>query len=1107
MSYTCQTCLLTSDEILKHLSLSRHKTVQFDTIEEVIECEDCGDTNIHLLQLLRYGLSDLALLCTQCFQRLSTEPSAEYTLSNGSLFHKLPLYYKLRDIQCDVCNDENKLRVANTKTGQKILCKTCMESKDCLDLDFVSEGSPDFLYALFGLKEFIPKANTKAGQKRKMGRHGGRERRLKPVDADSLKRKAHYESVKANSMALKTGKTMKAVGSSETTPVVSRLPTPVHFQGRSSAKGKRSAISNDFKSAPNPTNSKSVERRVNTSTSSKSVASSKSTQHAIAKNSTPQSGKSVKPCPKGLLSNGNEPKSYAITTKTSRKKNGVIPTEAEPKNPKTVSSTNGSVKTRELNQPSGRKERNNSSGKQEYKNARINERREKGSDKKGSVKEKKDFRNGEVDITNENEDRDTNKQDLKTVTKSKIPLPMGIFKYEPSETPKLTYDNMTSYFNEMCNNLFLEEKASLSTSGNAFLTSQDFVLEWYADQDKKHKQFKVDVLMTPEFLDRYVSKKMQALKKVPFAAGQSLILTLGDDIAWYGCIALSESKSEGKPPKGKPGRGRKAPRAASGPKILELIVELYLWNQMPLPTSVNVNYIKILPVSVPVSRVFTAMSRILNPKFVDLIEGKKPIKQIVFKNYLKFTRDTFNQSQKVAIQSVLNNAITVLQGPPGTGKTSTIYEIILQLLGNLNTFPILVVAASNIAIDNIAEKLLDTHKQSILRIVSLEKEPEYNREHPLASVCLHHKVFDGLPLSLQETAREMRRPNANVSQNQYKKLMTARIDYLDKLIALARVIFTTTVVAGGNQLKLCPKIPVIIMDEATQSSEPTTLIPLSIPGVEKFVFVGDQRQLSSFSQVPNLSLSLFERIILNGTYKTPHMLDTQYRMHPAISEFPRLRFYDGLLKDGLTATDRVREGIPSNPVIFWDTNRECPEKTVTSRFREDGGRTYANAGEIAMLEKVLAMLIYDKGIPRTEIGIITPYRGQRDLISATLVRNDLINPTKEEVRVEIDRDDFFNESKPVTIHTVAGIMTASVDAFQGREKNFLVMSCVRSNPENKIGFLSDARRMNVALTRAKYGLVLIGDTVCLRGSGGLWKEYLDHLEQKGSVLREPDFRY
>lgn len=1112
-TYTCKTCLVTSEEILKHLSQSRHKTVQYDPLEEVIECEDCGDSNIHLLQMLRYGLSDLSLLCSACYSKTGTDASAEYTLSNGSIFQKLPLYFKLRDIQCDNCNNENKLHVANGKTGQIILCKTCLESQPLPDLKFVSDGSPDFLYALLGLKEFIPKANAKnSSSKRKMGRRGGRERKPKVVDAEALKRKAHYENAKAASMALKTGKTVKAVGSSDTTPNISRLSTPAPASKSPGLKSLRPSA-RDAKSSNNP-KSKSGVQSSKTSKAPGSLRDHKplkatkfETKEKPVGSEKPARAAESSDRPAAPKNNG-KPSKAEKPTNTAKEMN-VKPTKSG-KTPKSNDS-----KPKQASPEKSKLEPHGKSKATEKKNPKLDSVKEKSakkisSDKLAISKPEQRTSNPQGKLKEPAESKKEPKQNVPDVPE--IKLPPGIAKYQPASSPKLTYDNMTEYFNEMCYNLFLEEKASLHTSGNAFLTSEDFVLEWYADQDKKHKMFKLEMTMTPDFLDRYVSKKMQALKKVPFAAGQSLILTLGDEIAWYGSIALSESHSGNskKSGKGKPGkapRGRKPARASAGPNVLEVIVELYLWNTMPLPVTVNVNQLKILPVSVPVSRVFTAMSRILNPKFIDLLEGKKPIKQIVFKNYLKFTKDTFNDSQKVAIQSVLNNAITVLQGPPGTGKTSTIYEIILQLLGNLNTFPILVVAALNIAIDNIAEKLLESHKQSILRIVSLEKEPEYNREHPLASICLHHKVFDGLPLQAQETLREMRRPNSTVSQNQYKKLMTTQIDYLNKLIALARVIFTTTVVAGGNQLKLCPRIPVIIMDEATQSSEPTTLIPLSIPGVEKFVFVGDQKQLSSFSQVPNLSLSLFERIILNGTYKTPHMLDTQYRMHPAISDFPRHRFYGGLLKDGLTPADRVMDGIPANPVVFWDTNGECPEKVVTSRFWEDGGRTYANSGEISRLEKVLSMLIYDKGIPRSEIGVITPYRGQRDLISSSLVKNDLINPEKAEIHVEIDRDDFFNESKPVTIHTVADIMIASVDAFQGREKNFLVMSCVRSNAEKKIGFLSDARRMNVALTRAKYGLVLIGDVECLRGSDKLWKEYIDHLEERGSLLKCADFSY
>lgn len=279
------------------------------------------------------------------------------------------------------------------------------------------------------------------------------------------------------------------------------------------------------------------------------------------------------------------------------------------------------------------------------------------------------------------------------------------------------------------------------------------------------------------------------------------------------------------------------------------------------------------------------MSRIENPKFIKMLLGKEPIRQINFKNRLQFTKPTFNDSQKTAIQHVLNNAITVLQGPPGTGKTSTIHEIILQLFRNLKTFPILVVAASNIAIDNIAEKLKQDDDLTILRIVSTEKEREYNDKHHLYDICLHQQVFNRLPERNKEIALDMKFNRKPVSQNQYKKLLTVSNSITEKLVAQAQVILTTSVVAGGYQLKSIKKLPVVIMDESTQSSEACSLIPLSMPGVDRFIFVGDDKQLSSFSEVPYLEQSLFERVLKNDTYKNPHMLNVQYRMHPKISSF------------------------------------------------------------------------------------------------------------------------------------------------------------------------------------------------------------------------------
>lgn len=1133
-TFTCQTCLESLEDLGRHLSQTRHKSVLYDVMEEPVECEECGDTNIHLLHMLRYGLSDMALLCSDCLLKQSTQPLAQYSLSNGSLFQKLPQYYKFRDIQCEKCHKETNLSVANDKGSQRIFCHICLKenAEEVKNLNFVSEDSDDFLFALLGIKEYVPKPGVKAkGRQRKVGRKGGRLARPKKVDPNAEQRKAHYENKKAIEAALKSGKTIKAVGSGGHSPAISRTATPNPLS-KSSLKSKPSS---DSKKNNTPTK-KPVSSKADYNDKSKPIKQQKqnSENKPTSKKALEAGSRPTKKQGATVGSQAKQPKKNENVKEFKDSKSNKSPeskelikkfSESKTRKSRLDDCANGSSKqalnnaSQEMNgkvrdakkstMPNVSAKPANTKSQEKPKReekSKANYTQIKGEDKSAKNEKSKSKSPKNAKVVKANADRSNSTPEPVEPSASAIVLPPGISKYEPSKVPKLTYDSMDEYLNEMCYNLFLEEKASMFMSHNSMLTAGEFELEWYADQDKKYKQFKLNILLTPEILDRYVSRKMQSLKKTPFSVGQSLMLVLGEDIPWYGNIVLAEAKNakSDKPSKFK--KGRRPPKN-DGPKVLEIIVELYEWNKQPLPLSVNVNLLSILPVSIPVSRVFLAMSRILNPRFIDMILGKKPIRQIFFKNYLNFTKDTFNDSQKVAIQSVLNNSITVLQGPPGTGKTSTIYEIILQLLENLNTFPILVVAASNIAIDNIAEKLLLKHGRSILRIVSNEKEPEYTRDHPLSSICLHHKVFDGLPVHLQQLIKDMRKPGSNISQTQYKKLLTAQIDFSDKLIALARVIFTTTVVAGGNQLKSVPRMPVVIMDEATQSSEPTTLIPLSMPGVEKFVFVGDQKQLSSFSQVPNLSLSLFERIISNGSYKTPHMLDTQYRMHPAISEFPRNKFYDGLLKDGITAADRQKEGIPANPVVFWDTCGKKPEMNVRSRFREDSGLTYANAGEIDYVEKVLTNLIFEKGIPKSEIGVITPYRGQRDMISSTLVKNELINPEKEEVHVEIDRDDFFNESKPITIHTVSDIMIASIDAFQGREKDFLIMSCVRSNESNKIGFLNDARRMNVALTRARYGLILIGDVNCLSSADELWKEYLDTLKQKNLILKNDSFTY
>ncbi|KAF8002909.1 hypothetical protein HF325_002154 [Metschnikowia pulcherrima] len=282
-------------------------------------------------------------------------------------------------------------------------------------------------------------------------------------------------------------------------------------------------------------------------------------------------------------------------------------------------------------------------------------------------------------------------------------------------------------------------------------------------------------------------------------------------------------------------------------------------------------------------------------------------------------------------------------------------------------------------------------------------------------------------------------------------------------------------------------MPAVIMDEATQSAEYSSLIPLAFMNTEKVVFVGDQKQLSGHAELPEVAVSLFERVIANETYKPEMMLNMQYRMHPLISEFPRNTFYKDLLKDGITAADRQMKGIPAEPVVFYDTHGEHQDLATAILARL---KLFANS----MID-----LVCVKGVNRSKIGVISPYGGQRALLSSIFVKDAKINNKKEKVQMEKDFD-ALDLSENVTINTVAGISISSIDAFQGREKDVIILSCVRSNANKRIGFVADPRRMNVALTRAKYGMIIVGDVDCLTKKCYLWKQYIATLEAKGAVL-------
>ena len=1102
-TYTCLTCsekFAEGSQIQKHLSSTRHKSVRLENLDETLECEECADSNIHQLVIVRYGFSDMSLLCNSCLdkdtQKTGESPSASYSLSNGAFFNKLPQYLKFRDIECMDCGDDSRLYVANPPKGQLVICKKCLPKYETDKVKFISEDSDTFLSELLGIKEAIVKRSSR---KRKVGKKGGKRggkgRRPRKDDPEAEARREHYLQTKKTASDLKSGTTVKAIGSTGAAPnSSSRTNSKSNQSSKAGGKSsKPSKFSGSGKSTPK-TGKSPFSSGKSTPKGGKSPASSRSQTPLLPNTTGRQQSGSRNASSKTKTSTGKQPPSSGnlSTNPLSETKKG------DKKDKDLKRPTNKKESTPKEDDKSKPKSKKTPSVKEKKPHPKVDSKQKTSEDeqkpnnalKQNSSKSKSQKADSKKTTKNEvKEKKSKSSTPVPSDTSNELGLPSYITKFHPSPKPKLTYDSLNEYFKEISFNVFLEDQL---TNELNILDSSNFTISWYEDQDKKNNQYQLHIPMNSDVTDKFVSHKLKKFKKNPFLVDQTMFLILNDEIMWSGYIATADEVASKK--------GRRVKK-----DVIELIIVLHPWTQ-PLPRTVHVSNLKILPASQPVSRVLNAMKTLNNLSFIKMILGKEPIRQIDFRNFIKFRGENLNDSQKKGVQSVLNNSITVLQGPPGTGKTSTIYEIILQLLDSLNTYPILVVAASNIAIDNIAEKLMKNHEKDILRITAGEKERDYNRSHPLASICLHHKMYDAMPMRYQQVMDEMRRGHApSIGTTAYKKFAQERFFLSNQIVTQAKVVLATPVVAGG--IKSLNNVRVVIIDEATQSSEPTTLIPLALPSVEKLVLVGDQKQLSCFSLIPNLSLSLFERVLLNGTYKTPHMLDTQYRMHPDISEFSRNRFYGGLLKDGIDSSARHIEGVTSSPLYFWDTKGNAREQSVRNFLREDRGYTYTNRDEIAYIQQVLRTLIISKGVKRDQIGIVTPYSGQRDLISSVLVNDEIINPTNEQMKTEVDIDDLKNDSKPVTIHIVSGIMIASIDAFQGREKDFMVMSCVRSNTKGVIGFLKDERRLNVALTRAKYSLIMIGDVECLKRGDKLWKDYLEYLDTKKAIHNDDIFIY
>jgi len=427
-----------------------------------------------------------------------------------------------------------------------------------------------------------------------------------------------------------------------------------------------------------------------------------------------------------------------------------------------------------------------------------------------------------------------------------------------------------------------------------------------------------------------------------------------------------------------------------------------------------------------------------------------------------------NESQIEAIRQVLRKPLALIQGPPGTGKTVTSASLVYHMLKQNKGERVLVTAPSNVAVDQLAEKI----HQAGLKVIRLAAKSREHLETSVEHLTLHHVILhleSPAALEFRSLLQKKEDMGSHLSSNHMRRLDKLRRGLEQQVLKAADVICCTCSGAGDTRLSTF-QFHRVLLDEATQATEPESLIPL-VHGCKQFVLVGDHCQLGPVVMCKKaanagLNSSLFERLVTLGL--RPIRLQVQYRMHPCLSEFPSNTFYEGSLQNGVSAAERCLPELdfpwpnPSKPMMFYScTGTEELASTGTS---------YLNRTEASNCERVVTALLRGGAVP-SQIGVVTPYEGQRAYIVTHMQRHG-----------------------PLRLHLYKEIEVSSVDAFQGREKDFIILSCVRSNEKQGIGFLNDPRRLNVALTRAKYGVIILGNPRVL-SKQPLWNTLLLHFRE------------
>ena len=458
---------------------------------------------------------------------------------------------------------------------------------------------------------------------------------------------------------------------------------------------------------------------------------------------------------------------------------------------------------------------------------------------------------------------------------------------------------------------------------------------------------------------------------------------------------------------------------------------------------------------------FDALDRVIKAKngrlayLRDLFASKVPAATFSFSD---ISLPWLNATQQHAVNEVLRaKDVAIVHGPPGTGKTTTLVESINETLARESQ--VLVCAQSNMAVDWISEQLVD-RGINVLRIGNPTRVNDKMLGFTYERRFEAHPDYSQL-WAIRKAIRELRMQRKGRTENWHQKMdrLRSRATELEisinaDLFGQARVI-ASTLVGASNKILDGQHYSTLFIDEAAQALEPACWI--AIRRANRVILAGDHCQLpptvkSIAALKAGLGKTLMERIV-DSKPEVVTLLDTQYRMNEEIMRFSSSWFYDGKVKaDPITAHRGI---LDYDTPIEWVDDVANDDETVGETFV---GETFGRINKVearqvmellqAYFEKIGKQRIIDESI---DVGIISPYRAQVQYLRHLIKKEAFFKPFRNLLSVN------------------------TVDGFQGQERDVIIVSLVRSNNDGQIGFLRDLRRMNVAMTRARSKLIIIGD--------------------------------